>query len=79
MIESGFAERDERVDAFVKIDWLVSEQDIELGDEMNHRRQGRKKSAQSRWMQRRNSRRERPQWPPAECWRRSGAIEERFR
>ena len=34
LIESDFAERDERVDAFAKIDWLVSEQDIELGDEL---------------------------------------------
>ena len=54
LIESGFAERDERVDAFAKIDWLVGEQDIELGDELNHRRQERKKSAQSRWMETRS-------------------------
>ena len=54
LIESVFAECGERVDAFAKIDGLVSEQDIELGDKLNHRRQERRKSAQSRWMETRS-------------------------
>lgn len=44
------AESDERVNAFAEVDGLVSEQDVELRDELNHRRQERRKSTQSRLM-----------------------------
>ena len=47
LIESGFAEGDERINPLAKVDELVSEQDVELRDELNHRRQERWESAQS--------------------------------
>jgi hypothetical protein len=37
-----------------EIGGLVSEQDVELQDELNHRRQERRKSAQSRLMETRS-------------------------
>src|SRR5262245_35933324 len=54
LIESIFAEGDERIDPLAKVDGLVSEQDIELRDNLNHRRQERRKSAQSRLMETRS-------------------------
>jgi hypothetical protein len=47
LIKSVFAERDERINPLAKVDGLVSEQDVELRDELNHRRQKCRKSAQS--------------------------------
>ena len=37
LIEARFAEGDERVNAFAEVDRLISEQDFELRDELNHR------------------------------------------
>ena len=48
LIEACFAEGDERINPLAKVDGLVSEQDAELWDDLNHRRQERRKSAQSR-------------------------------
>lgn len=47
LIEAGFAECDERVNALAEVDGIVSEQDLELGDELDHHRQERRKSEQS--------------------------------
>ena len=54
LIKTSFTERDERVDALAKVDRLVGEQDVELRDELNHRRQERRRSAQSRLMEARS-------------------------
>src|SRR5262245_1638818 len=54
LIEACFAEGDERINPLAKIDGLVSEQDVELRDNLNHRRQERRKSAQSRLMETRS-------------------------
>jgi hypothetical protein len=50
LIESSFAERDERINPLAKVDGLVGEQNVELWDDLNHRRQERRKSTQSRLM-----------------------------
>ena len=44
--ERPFAQRDERIDALAEIDGLVSEQNLELWDELNHRDQARRKFEQ---------------------------------
>jgi len=54
LVESVFAERDERINPLAKVDGFVGEQDVELRDELNHRRQERRKSAQSRLMETRS-------------------------
>jgi hypothetical protein len=54
LIEACFAEGDERINPLAKIDGLVSEQDVELRDNLNHRRQERRKSAQSRLIETRS-------------------------
>jgi hypothetical protein len=46
LIEAGFAKRDERVNPFAEVDGLVSEQDVELGNELDHRGQERRKFEQ---------------------------------
>lgn len=46
LIEAGLAKRDERVNSFAKVDGLVSEQDAESRDKLDHRLQGRRKSGQ---------------------------------
>lgn len=47
LIEAGFAKRNERVNALAEIDGIVSEQNFELRDELDHRLQERRKSEQS--------------------------------
>jgi hypothetical protein len=54
LIEAGFAEGNERINPLAKVDGLVSEQDVELRDELDHRRQERRKSAQSLLMETRS-------------------------
>jgi hypothetical protein len=45
--EGAFAKRDKRINPLAKIDGLVSEQNVELWNELNHRDQGRRKFEQS--------------------------------
>jgi len=54
LVESVFAEGDERINPLAKVDGFVGEQDVKLRDELNHRRQERKKSAQNRLMETRS-------------------------
>jgi hypothetical protein len=54
LVEACFAERDERVDPLAKVDGFVGEQDVELRDQLDHRRQERRKSAQRRLMETRS-------------------------
>ena len=54
LIKSSFTERDERINSLAKVDRLVSEQDVELRDELNHWHQERRNSAQSRLMETRS-------------------------
>jgi len=50
LIEAGSTEGDERINPLAKVDGFVGEQNVELRDELNHRRQELRKSAQSRLM-----------------------------
>jgi len=54
LIKSCFAEGDERINPLTKVDRLVGEQYVELRDNLNHRRQDRRKSVKSRLMETRS-------------------------
>jgi len=47
LVEGAFAKRDERINALAEIDGMVSEQNLELWDELDHRDQERRKFEQS--------------------------------
>ncbi len=49
LIERAFAQGDERINALAEIDGLVSEQDLELWDKLDHRDQEHRKFEQSVW------------------------------